>query len=65
MPLLNKEKMVNGFGKAVDALNNTADKAACYAKEKEWDKKIEGAADSLAKGAKEIGRNLKETFTGK
>ena len=27
MPLLNKEKMRDGFGKAVDAVNNAADKA--------------------------------------
>ena len=35
MPLLNKEKMMDGFGKAVDAVNNAADKAGRYAKEKE------------------------------
>ena len=40
MPLLNKEKMMDGFGKAVDAVNNAADKAGKYAKEKELDKKI-------------------------
>ena len=34
MPLLNKEKMMDGFGKAVDAVNNSADKAGKYAKEK-------------------------------
>ena len=38
MPLLNKEKMMDGFGKAVDAVNNAADKAGKYAKEKELDK---------------------------
>ncbi len=65
MPLLNKEKMMNGFGKAVDAVNDTADKAALYAKEKEWDKKIIRAADSFEKGVKDIGKNLKEAFTGK
>lgn len=65
MPLLNKEKMMNGFGKAVDVFNDTADKAALYVREKEWDKKIVRAADSLEKGVKNIGKNLKETFTGK
>ena len=45
MPLLNKEKMMDGFGKAVDAVNNAADKAGRYAKEKELDKKIDHAAE--------------------
>ena len=40
MPLLNKEKMMDGFGKAVDAVNNAADKAGRYAKEKNWTRKL-------------------------
>ena len=47
MPLLNKEKMLNGFGKAVDAVNNAADKAGRYAKEKELDKKINSAFSTI------------------
>ena len=49
MPLLNKEKMMDGFGKAVDAVNNAADKAGKYAKEKELDKKIDHAAEVVKK----------------
>lgn len=52
MPLLNKEKMMDGFGKAVDAVNNAADKAGKYAKEKELDKKIDHAAEVVTKEAK-------------
>ena len=37
MPLLNKEKMMDGFGKAVDAVNNAADKAG---KKKNWTRKL-------------------------
>lgn len=63
MPLLNKDKMMNGFGKAVDAVNNTADKAERYAKEKELDKKFVQMAHSLEEGVKEIGKNLKAAFS--
>ena len=52
MPLLNKDKMMAGFGKAVDVVNDTADKAGRYAKEKEWDKKMDAAGDALVSGAK-------------
>lgn len=65
MPLLNKDKMMNGFEKAVDAVNNAADKAGRYAKEKELDKKIDNMAHSLEEGVKDIGQSFKETFTNK
>lgn len=39
MTMINKEKVLKGVGKAVDAANNAADKAAAFAKEKELDKK--------------------------
>ena len=35
MTMINKEKVLKGVGKAVDAANNAADKAAAFAKEKE------------------------------
>ena len=35
MSLINKEKVLNGVGKAVDATNNMADKASTFVKEKE------------------------------
>ena len=41
MGLINKEKVLRGVGKAVDAANNAADKVHDYAKEKELDKKAE------------------------
>ncbi len=44
--------MMDGFGKAVDAVNNAADKAGKYAKEKELDKKIDHAAEVVTKEAK-------------
>ncbi len=64
MTLLNKEKMMKGFEKTVDTINNTADKAGAYAKEKEWDKKINHAAKVVGDSIQEIGRGLKESFSG-
>ena len=63
MPLLNKEKMMDGFGKAVDAVNNAADKAGRYAKEKELDKKIDHAAEVVTKEAKKVGKEIKSVFS--
>lgn len=65
MALLNKEKMMNGFGKAVDAVNDTADKAGKYAKEHEWDKKAQHAVDVVKREAKNVGESLKEAFSGR
>ena len=63
MPLLNKDKMMQGFGKAVDAVNNAADKAGRYAKEKELDKKLDHAADVVSREAKKVGKSIKDVFT--
>lgn len=63
MTLLNKEKMMKGFEKTVDTINDTADRAGRYAKEKEWDKKIDHAAKVVEDSIREIGRGLKETFS--
>lgn len=62
MPLLNKEKMMDGFGKAVDAVNNAADKAGKYAKEKELDKKIDHAAEVVTKEAKKLVKKSRVYF---
>lgn len=43
MTLINKEKVMRGVEKAIDAANDTADKVQNYAKEKELDKKAEAA----------------------
>lgn len=64
MPLLNKEKMLNGFGKAVDAVNLAADKAEEFAREKELDKKLNHAAEVVSREAKKVGRNIRDTFSG-
>lgn len=64
MPLLNKEKMMNGFGKAVDAVNNAADKTAQYAREKELDKKLDHATKVVAREAKKVGKSIKDVFNG-
>lgn len=63
MPLLNKEKMMQGFGKAVDAVNNAADKAGRYAKEKELDKKLDHASEVVDREVKKVGKNIKEIFS--
>lgn len=47
MTLLNKDKVLNGVGKAVDVANDTADKVTSYAKEKELDKKAEAAFNKV------------------
>lgn len=64
MSLLNKEKMMNGFGKAVDAVNNAADKTAQFAKEKELDKKLDHATKVVAREAKKVGKSIKDVFNG-
>ena len=63
MPLLNKEKMMQGFGKAVDAVNNAADKAGRYAKEKELDKKLDHASEVVEREVKKVGKSIKEIFS--
>lgn len=63
MPLLNKEKMMKGFGKAVDAVNNAADKAGRYAKEKELDKKLDHATEVVSREAKKVGKSIKDVFS--
>ena len=62
MSLINKEKVLEGVGKAVDAANNAADKAETYAKEKEIDKKAMQMARDLESGIKVAGEKLEEVF---
>ena len=54
MSLINKEKVLNGVGKAVDVTNKAADKASSFVKEKEIDKKAMKAAKTAEKGIKSI-----------
>ena len=58
MSLINKEKVLNGVGKAVDATNNMADKASSFVKEKE--KKAMKAAKTAEKGIKIAGNKIGE-----
>lgn len=60
MSLINKEKVLNGVGKAVDATNNMADKASSFVKEKEIDKKAMKAAKTAEKGIKIAGNKIGE-----
>ena len=60
MSLINKEKVLNGVGKAVDATNNMADKASSFVKEKEIDKKAMKAAKTAEKGVKIAGNKIGE-----
>ena len=60
MSLINKEKVLNGVGKAVDATNNMADKASSFVKEKEIDKKAMKAAKTAEKGIKMAGNKIGE-----
>ena len=57
MSLINKEKVLNGVGKAVDVTNKAADKASSFVKEKEIDKK---AAKTAEKGIKIAGNKIGE-----
>ena len=62
MTMINKEKVLKGVGKAVDAANNAADKAAAFAKEKELDKKAKNMAHTLEDGIKSAGESLENLF---
>lgn len=58
MSLINKEKVLNGVGKAVDVTNKAADKASSFVKEKEIDKKAMKAAKTAEKGIKIAGNKI-------
>lgn len=63
MALINKEKVLNGVGKAVDVTNNAADKVSDYVKENELDKKALNVANEFGDAMKSAGRKLEDTFT--
>ncbi|RHK44573.1 hypothetical protein DW067_08655 [Lachnospira eligens] len=60
MSLINKEKVLNGVGKAVDVTNKAADKASSFVKEKKIDKKAMKAAKTAEKGIKIAGNKIGE-----
>lgn len=63
MSLINKEKAMDGFGKAIDATNNAADKVENFVKEKELDKKAKNLAEDIGEGMKTVGKTIEETFS--
>ena len=60
MTLINKEKFLNGVGKAVDVTNKAADKVETFVKEKEIDKKAVEMAKAAEKGIKRVGNKVGE-----
>ena len=60
MTLINKEKFLNGVGKAVDVTNKAADKVETFVKEKEIDKKAVEMAKAAEKGIKKVGNKVGE-----
>lgn len=62
MTLINKDKFLNGVGKAVDAANNAADKADQFIKENEIDKKAKNVANEFADGIKSVGTSIENLF---
>ena len=53
MTLFDKDKVLNSLGKAMDKVNETADKATQYAKDREWDKKAEDMKDKTVNFVKD------------
>ena len=65
MSLINKEKVLNGVGKAVDVTNKAADKASSFVKEKEIDEKgIKIAGNKIGEVAGEIVAGYKSKAGG-
>ena len=62
MAMINKQKVLNGVGKAVDVANNAADKAVTFAKENELDKKAKNMAKNLGDGIKSAGESIENLF---
>ena len=62
MTLINKDKFLNGVGKAVDAANNAADKADQFIKDNEIDKKAKNVANEVADGIKSVGTSIENLF---
>ncbi len=62
MTFINKEKVLNGVGKAVDATNNVADKTQEYIKKNELDKKAKNMANEFGEGIKSVGKEIEGFF---
>ncbi|MGN0328497.1 MAG: hypothetical protein ACI4D4_05900 [Lachnospira sp.] len=62
MPLINKDKVLNGVSKAVDVTNNAADKVSGYVKENELDKKAVKVAKEAESAIVSMGKSLEDAF---
>lgn len=60
MSLINKEKFLNGVGKAVDVTNKAADKVETFVKDNELDIKAKNVAKKAEKGIKKVGNKVGE-----
>ena len=60
MSLLNKDKVLGGVEKAVDAVNDAADRTQSYVKEKELDKKFVQMGNAFGRELKKAGEGLEE-----
>ena len=63
MGFINKDKVLHGIGKAVDATNETADKVAGYVKEKELDKKALNMANEVGDAMKSAGKIIESKLS--
>lgn len=60
MSLINKEKFLNGVGKAVDVTNKAADKVETFVKDNELDIKAKNVAKKAEEGIKKVGNKVGE-----
>ena len=60
--MIDKEKAEKAVDKAADFLNEHGEKIKEFAKEHEFDQKVEAAAHTLEEGAMDIFNNVKENF---
>lgn len=63
MGFINKEKVLNGIGKAVDVTNEAADKVSDYVKEKELDKKALNVANEVGDVMKSAGKAIENKLS--
>ena len=63
MALINKEKVMNGVGKAVDVTNDAAYKISTFVKDNELDKKAANAAKSVGRSVVLVGEKAGEKIS--
>ena len=62
MALLDKDKMMKGFGQAVDAVNGAADKTGEFIKENEIDKKAKNVLSGMDRELNRMVKDVKGYF---